>query len=105
MNNQSNEFYEQFAGKYDLMISEKRYDSEIPFFQKIFEKYSVRTILDCACGTGRHAIKFAGLGLEVSGCDFSPDMVTIARDNAVSSGMDIKFIQADFKNLSGAFSV
>ena len=103
MKHQSNEFYNTFVDKYDVMISDKRYNAEIPFFQKIFEKHNVKTILDCACGTGQHVIKFSELGFEVMGCDISEDMIKKALQNAASSGKDVNFLQADFKDLAETF--
>ena len=95
MKNQSSKFYNGFADKYDLMISDKRYNAEIPFFEKIFKEYKVKSILDCACGTGWHAIKFQELGFEATGCDISKDMITKAKSNSSS----VDFFQADFKKL------
>ena len=52
MKGQAAEFYDKFADKYDVMISDKRYDGEMPFFNDVFRKYRVKSILDCSCGTG-----------------------------------------------------
>ncbi len=103
MKHQSDEFYNVFVDKYDVMISDRRYKAEIPFFQKIFDEYDIETILDCACGTGWHVIKFSELGFEVTGCDVSNDMIKKALQNATSSGMDVNFLQVDFKHLTEAF--
>ncbi len=37
------------------------------------------TVLDAACGTGRHAAYLAELGHTVTGLDLSPDMLAVAR--------------------------
>ena len=39
-------------------------------------------LLDVACGSGRHAREFAALGWEVTGVDYSPDLLERARANA-----------------------
>ena len=37
-------------------------------------------LLDVACGSGRHAREFAALGWEVTGVDYSPDLLERARE-------------------------
>jgi ubiquinone/menaquinone biosynthesis C-methylase UbiE len=36
-------------------------------------------VLDAACGTGRYTVALHEAGVEVTGCDFSPEMLAIAR--------------------------
>jgi len=96
-------FYRGFAGKYDMMVSDPRYDEDLPLFKSIFEKNHVRSVLDCSCGTGKHAIRFSKAGYEVVGSDFSKEMIRKARQNSKALGTDVDFVQADFKELSKAF--
>jgi ubiquinone/menaquinone biosynthesis C-methylase UbiE len=103
MKSHSTEFYDRFADKYDVMISDKRYDREMPFFNNVFRKYEVKSILDCSCGTGLHVIKFSQLGFEATGCDISHEMVKKAKRNAASRGINVDFVQADFKKLTDVF--
>jgi glycine/sarcosine N-methyltransferase len=103
MENQSREFYDRFASKYDVMISDKRYDEDLPFFNSVFKKHSVKSILDCSCGTGKHVIKFSQLGFEVTGSDVSIKMINKAKRNAELLGTDVDFVQADFKRLTDVF--
>jgi glycine/sarcosine N-methyltransferase len=103
MENQSTEFYDRFAGKYDVMVSEKRYDEDLPFFNSIFKKHNVKSILDCSCGTGKHVIKFSRLGFEATGSDISIEMINKARKNAELLGIDVDLVQADFKRLPNVF--
>jgi SAM-dependent methyltransferase len=63
----------------------------------------VKSILDCSCGTGKHVIKFSQLGFEAAGSDISIEMIREARRNAELSGMDVDFVQADFKRLTHVF--
>jgi ubiquinone/menaquinone biosynthesis C-methylase UbiE len=103
MENRSTEFYDRFAGKYDVMISEKRYAEDLAFFDSIFKKHNVKSILDCSCGTGKHVIRFSQLGFEATGSDASVEMVNKARRNAELSGTNVDFVQADFKRLTDVF--
>ena len=86
------------------MLSSERYQRIIPFFTKIFDENKVKSILDCACGTGKHAIAFSRLGFHVEGCDLSSEMVKHAKKDAVTSGVEVNFVQADFKKLHEAFN-
>ena len=103
MENQSTEFYDRFASKYDVMISDKRYDEDLPFFNSIFKRHNVKSILDCSCGTGKHVIKFSQLGFDATGSDVSIEMINKAKRNAELSGTDVDFVQADFKRLTDVF--
>ena len=46
------------------------------------------TVLDVACGIGRHAIEFAASGLSVHGVDLSPTYVESARERAAEAGVE-----------------
>jgi glycine/sarcosine N-methyltransferase len=96
-------FYDAFADKYDVMISSKRYDTDVPFFKSVFKKHGVRSVLDCACGTGLHVIKLSQIGFEAAGCDISCEMVEKAKKNAAVLGVNVSFVQADFKRLTHVF--
>lgn len=103
MGNKSGEFYDRFASKYDVMVSDKRYDKQLPFFNNIFKKHNVKSILDCSCGTGKHVIRFSQLGFEATGSDVSIEMINKTKENAELSGTHVDFVQADFKRLTDAF--
>ena len=103
MENQSTDFYDRFASKYDVMISDKRYDEDLPFFNSVFKKHDVKSILDCSCGTGKHVIKFSQLGFEATGSDVSIEMINKAIRNAELLGAELDFVQADFKRLADVF--
>ena len=103
MDNGAKQFYDSFADKYNLLVSDVRYDEDLPFFWGIFKKNSVKSILDCSCGTGKHVARFARSGFEAVGSDISPKMIRVARRNARECGIDASFVEADFKRLSEVF--
>lgn len=103
MHGQSSEFYDRLADKYDVMISDERYDAELPFFKSVFGRCNVKSVLDCSCGTGKHVIKFLQLGFEATGSDASIEMVRKAEKNAASLSIKASFVQADFKKLAEVF--
>ena len=86
---------------YDKQVNwEKRLAHEWPFYQDLFQKHRVNSVLDCACGTGRHAILFAKSGLSVTGMDIDPERIGLARENAVAAGADVRFEVAAFSELN-----
>ncbi|MBN2580077.1 MAG: class I SAM-dependent methyltransferase [Pirellulales bacterium] len=59
----------------------KRLEREEPFFRHWFREAGVRSVVDVACGIGRHAALFHSWGLRVEGADISPAMIDGARRN------------------------
>ena len=51
--------------------------------------------VDLGCGAGNHAIYLAGRGFEVTGIDFSPTAIRIAKENAEKKGVKCNFSVAD----------
>lgn len=56
------------------------------------EGVEVRRVLDLGCGTGNSSKPFVEAGLEVTGLDLSPQMLSVARAKLPEA----KFVQADF---------
>lgn len=52
-------------------------------------------IADLGCGTGTLAVLLATQGHDVSGVDFSEQMVSRAREKAAAAGVDPEFLRAD----------
>ncbi|UJG44684.1 MAG: class I SAM-dependent methyltransferase [Candidatus Heimdallarchaeum endolithica] len=68
----------QSAIDYDNFINwNKRLEREIPFLLRFLEN---GTILDIACGSGRHAIVLSEKGFKVVGIDYSENIIKIAND-------------------------
>jgi len=63
-------------------------------------------ILDVATGTGWAARRLAERGLDVTGTDFAPDLLTAARNLASARGLEVPFLEEDAETLpfdDGAF--
>lgn len=58
---------------------------EIDYFRPFVE--AGQPTLDAACGTGRLLVPYLHAGLDVDGCDISPDMLALARERAVREGL------------------
>jgi SAM-dependent methyltransferase len=75
----ANTFQGLHARHYDLIYAGKPYADEARFVHELLGGRPGR-LLDVACGSGRHAREFAALGWEVTGVDYSPDLLELAQD-------------------------
>jgi SAM-dependent methyltransferase len=55
-------------------------------------------VLEVAIGTGRN-LPFYPRGIQLTGIDFSPAMLEIARDRAAELGIDVTLLEADAQHL------
>jgi ubiquinone/menaquinone biosynthesis C-methylase UbiE len=67
--------YDIFAPYYDLM---HRYVKDISFYVKEAKKAKGK-VLEIACGTGRLTIPIAKAGVDITGLDYSKDMLAVLR--------------------------
>jgi SAM-dependent methyltransferase len=59
---------------------------DISYFQQMIERFG-QPALDVGCGTGRLLLPFLRAGLDVDGCDVSPDMLSWCRERAAADGL------------------
>ncbi|MCI0475371.1 MAG: class I SAM-dependent methyltransferase [Anaerolineales bacterium] len=98
------EFYDRLAESFDVMTDwQSRLAVEMPFLEATFARHDVHAILDCACGTGGHALALAERGYRVSGSDISAQMIARANANAQRAGLAIPFAVARFQDLYATF--
>jgi SAM-dependent methyltransferase len=57
------------------------------------------SILDIACGAGRHALELARLGYSVTGNDLSPFLLEEARKEALKSQLQLKLTCCDMRHI------
>lgn len=101
--------YDQFASDYDRFVNwENRLAFEIPLLEKILAEVKSPAgeplkILDAACGTGMHALALAKAGYQISGADFSREMINKAKLNAKSAQLELPFETAGFGALTSVF--
>jgi 2-polyprenyl-3-methyl-5-hydroxy-6-metoxy-1,4-benzoquinol methylase len=95
--------FKEYSNYYDLLYAEKDYQAEVDFIEGILRDYSikkVKTILDCGCGTGGHAIALAEKGFNITGIDLAPGMLRHARQRAREEGLKIHFRQGDLRSFA-----
>jgi SAM-dependent methyltransferase len=69
-------FQQKYAKYYDLFYGAKNYEAEAKYILRLAEGFDLRPhrILDLGCGTGRHAVEWAKLGIKVHGVEGSKPM-------------------------------
>jgi ubiquinone/menaquinone biosynthesis C-methylase UbiE len=56
-------------------------------------------VLDMACGTGNATIPAAKAGARVTGADFAPGLLEIARERAADAMVEVDWVEADVQEL------
>ena len=86
--------YNDFSEVYDSLMCDVDYSARCEYLTKLFKKYGKMPtlMLDLACGTGGFSNAFAKKGVEVIGVDISEDMLSKARENSYSQGIDVLYL-------------
>ncbi|HEY9679497.1 MAG TPA: class I SAM-dependent methyltransferase [Drouetiella sp.] len=77
-------FFSKIAPQYDQYAKERiKYQAHIDVPQRLMDLHQKQTatVLDLACGTGLSSELFFQAGCVVSGVDFSPGMIEVARSH------------------------
>lgn len=83
---------------YDLAFSYRDYARECDFLAEAFGRASdreLRSVLELAAGTGRHAHELASRGVAATALDLSPDMTREGLRIAQSTGTAVDHVVAD----------
>jgi len=73
--------------------------AEVDFIVKVLGLEAGDEVLDVACGTGRHAIELAKLGIEVTGVDFNGTILEVAERHAAQQLVEVLFLKNDMRCL------
>jgi ubiquinone/menaquinone biosynthesis C-methylase UbiE len=94
--------FEDFGDNYDSLFDNpsKLADLDASSIDAVLKPRKVKTILDCACGTGIPSIGLARLGYLVSVSDISPKLISILGKKTKKEGLSIERKVADFTNLN-----
>ena len=98
--------YSDFADRYDLFFGPfgEHDPAIVDFFRRLFAQHDVRSVLDCACGTGQDLHLFHSLGVEVVGSDVSEAMLAQARKNLAAAGVPVPLHRVDYRELPEHFT-
>ena len=96
--------FDVYAAFYDLLYKDKNYKGEADYIDRLIERFSNQkkqslSLLDLACGTGRHLQEMYGKGYStLSGSDISKSMIDVAKSVAQREKLNIDFYNYSFQN-------
>jgi 2-polyprenyl-3-methyl-5-hydroxy-6-metoxy-1,4-benzoquinol methylase len=94
-------FDRRYLQFYPVLLAEPLATEDAAFVARALELPRGARLLDLGCGTGRHSVPLAELGLEVTGLDLSADLLSIARASAEGAGVSVRFVERDMRELDG----
>lgn len=74
-------------------------DATNTVMEKLLSEQNVRIVLDMTCGTGSQVFHLIKRGYNVTGADFSPGLLAIARARARKDKTRVRFIAGDMRTL------
>jgi SAM-dependent methyltransferase len=74
-------------------------DQQVDFAEKLLQLRGEETILDLACGWGRHALALSRRGYRVTGVDITPQYIERASADARRDGLKATFVCADIRDV------
>ena len=92
-------YKEWFNSEYYLKIYSHRNQTEAERLVELIAKFwnlkANSSVLDMACGAGRHALIFAKFGYKVTAVDLSQRLISEAKKNAEQESIEIEFVISD----------
>ncbi len=92
--------YDLVAEFYDKINADLDYEKWADFIECIIRKNcssKPELVLDLGCGTGKMTIELARRGYDMTGIDYSPEMLDIARDSSEKNGFNILWLNQDMR--------
>ena len=87
--------YDLLADFYDRINSEIDYDAWASFIEQIFDremKSRPNLVMDLGCGTGKMTLALAKKGYDMTGIDYSVNMLGRAREAAAEAGLSERIL-------------
>jgi ubiquinone/menaquinone biosynthesis C-methylase UbiE len=92
-------YFQATAGSYDDEGFTRGTDNEVAELWTLLGLQPGERLLDVGCGTGRHAVALAAMGVAVTGVDLSSAMLERARARAAAAGVEVELVEADARDL------
>lgn len=92
MHNKWNQFYKN-NGRFYLLPHE-----EFEKATNIFKERGIKKVIDLGCGSGRHLVKLAELGFDVTGLDYSPQAAEMAEEWLKEKKLEGKVFTGDYRH-------
>lgn len=91
-------FGKAYLEAFDAIYSKERTESEVNFILDNIKLEKEMKIIDIACGAGRHSLELAKKGFNVTGVDYSEELLHKAKKRADEKNLKINFILGDIRN-------
>lgn len=75
--------------------------AEVDFLVSALKLNAGDTVLDLACGIGRHSVELAARGMNVTGVDFNRRALDVAESAAKKRGVAPRFVELDMREPQG----
>ena len=87
---------------YPFMFPDQRFEIADEQIEKLLGLVGFRgsTVLDLACGPGRHSIALAKQGLQVTGVDLSSFLLERAREGAQRESSEVEWVREDMRQFA-----
>lgn len=94
--------YNILSKVYDNLTDNVEYEARSNYISGFFHSYCTvcKNVLDLACGSGTMTVLLAKKGFNMTGVDFSEDMLAEAYSKAVENDLKIQFVQQDMRELN-----
>jgi SAM-dependent methyltransferase len=96
-------FWEVF---FPILFPDERFEVAEEQVEKALALVGFRgqSVLDLACGPGRHAVALAERGFRVTGVDLSPFLLAKAMERGEAAGVDVEWVHEDMRRFCRAAS-
>ncbi len=84
---------------YRDLLDDAASEADVAALVRLLDLTTPMRILDLACGFGRHANRLAALGHAVTGVDFMPGFLDLARQDAAARGVHVDYRQEDMRTI------
>lgn len=92
--------YTALAKFYEDIIYDDNYKNWMNYIVKLVKENSLGKVgLDVACGSGILTRLLKKNGFDVTGIDFSQDMLNVAKEKSCNEKLNIKYLKGDMKSL------
>ena len=93
--------YKSFSYFYDLLTQNISYKQRAAYFDELIKRHGGQKniLLDLACGTGSLSEEMSKMGYDVIGVDNSEDMLNVAIEKKLKSGLNIQYLKQDMTQL------
>lgn len=80
-------------------LTDERTEAEVNSIINLLQLSEPTSILDLACGYGRHTNRLAALGHHMTGVDFMPGFLDLARRDARERNVCVNYVQNDMRKI------